>query len=244
MLTNLVNTTLSIPLHKSWTNTTVTFSETEKEEPLPGNNLGLWIDDTNKTMYRWGGDGWSGSTDLAADVHIWAFEADGSGSGSWSMIKDTFDSIKSGASAAVASCGNTGFYVGGYGSNSADERLSDTIFPERVPLPGLVTYNMTDNTWANQSTVAMSPPYGTYNSGEAVCVAGFGSDNVIFTLSGDTSTRASAKRVDSTLIGFDNITFYDAGKQQWYWQEATGDVPKAREEFCAVGVAGNGTYDM
>ncbi len=74
--------TLSIPLNKSWTNSTATISEIEKEEPLPGNNLGLWTDTTNTTMYRWGGDGFMGTADLADDVHIWVFEADGEGSSS------------------------------------------------------------------------------------------------------------------------------------------------------------------
>jgi hypothetical protein len=160
------------------------------------------------------------------------------------MVKDTFDNIKSAASGGVASCGGMGFYVGGYGSNAADKRLEDTIFPERVPLPGIVTYNMSDNSWANESTVLMSSPYGTWNSGEAICISGYGSDDLVFTLSGDTSGRASAARVDSTLISFSNITFYDPVQNKWYSQEATGDVPKAREEFCSVGVKGNGTYDM
>ncbi|KAJ3467995.1 hypothetical protein MRS44_005559 [Fusarium solani] len=41
-----------------------------------------------------------------------------------------------------------------------------------------------------------------------------------------------------------NITFYDTVQKKWYWQEASGDIPKAREEFCAVGAKGNKTYDI
>ncbi|KAH6866161.1 hypothetical protein B0T10DRAFT_554139 [Thelonectria olida] len=133
-----VKETLSIPLNKSWTNSTVTINRIDKKEPLPGNNLGLCIDSKNTTMFRWGGFGPYATTDLAEDVHIWAFEADGEGGGLWSTRKDTFENIKIASSGATTS----------------------------------------------------------------------------------------------------------AATEKWYWQKASGDIPKAREEFSAIGAKGNNTYDI
>ncbi|KAH8663296.1 hypothetical protein BGZ61DRAFT_321567, partial [Ilyonectria robusta] len=243
-----VNNTLSIPLNTSWTNATVTFTEIEKDEPLPANNLRLWAGAESDTLYRWGGDGPYGNTDLGDDIALWAIQLDDDGQGSWAKKSaandDFFSDIYSGASGAGTVCDDMGVYVGGYGSGASDARFSETVFPDRMPLPGVLTYNMTDRTWANESTVPLNPPYGTWISGEALCVPGFTTNSLVFVIGGQTTPRASAARVDADFTDFANITFYDPVQNQWYWQEASGDVPRGRELFCAVGVEGNGTYDI
>ncbi|KAF7556327.1 hypothetical protein G7Z17_g1544 [Cylindrodendrum hubeiense] len=237
------NSTLYVSLKSSWTNATVEFTEIDKDEPQPANNLMLWAGAESDTLYRWGGDGTYGFTYLADDIHLWALKDD-----AWSeklaSNDDFFSDIYSGSTGGAAVCDDMGFYVGGYGSGSTDERLSDTVFPERMPLPGMLTYNMTERTWANESTVPLNSPTGTWISGQALCVPGFGSSSLVFVIGGQTTPRTSAARVDADFTDFSNITFYDPVQKEWYWQEASGDVPRGRELFCAVGVQGKDTYDI
>ncbi|KAF7557569.1 hypothetical protein G7Z17_g591 [Cylindrodendrum hubeiense] len=248
-VTNPLNTTLWIPLDSSWTNTTVTFTEIEQDEPLPINNLRLWADTGSSTLYRWGGDGPSGDTAVADDIDLWTIKVDDDGTGTWAIKTasndDFFSDIYSGASGAGTVCEGLGLYLGGYGSSASDSRLSDTEFPARMPLPGLLTYNMTDRTWANQSTLPLNPlDGGTWTSGEALCIPGYGDNSLVFTLGGQTTPATSAARADSEFTDFSNITIYNPISNEWYWQAAGGDVPRGRTQLCAVGVKGNNTYDI
>ncbi|KAH7166474.1 hypothetical protein EDB81DRAFT_782316 [Dactylonectria macrodidyma] len=243
-----LNKTLWLPLDTSWTNSTVNFTEIEQDEPLPVNNLRLWADADSSTIYRWGGDGPAGTTDVAEDIALWSMKVDSAGSGTWAQKTAAndgfFADLYSAASGGGTVCDGLGIYLGGYGSSATDTRLSDTAFPDRMPVPGLLTYNMTGRTWANESTVPLNSPDGTWTSGETLCVPGFGDNSLVFVIGGTTTPVTTAARADSHFSDFSNITFYDPVAQKWHWQEAGGDVPRGRAQLCAVGVKGENTYDI
>jgi hypothetical protein len=134
--------------------------------------------------------------------------------------------------------------IGGVGSSATDSRLSEVDHNEPVPLPGILTYDMTTRRWSNHSTVPMSPPDGVVVNSAASCVRGFSVDPLILSLGGAHPLPNNVAD-DPPLIGMDNITFWDTESQRWHWQTATGDVPPGREHPCVVGAQStDGTFDI
>lgn len=203
----------------------------------------LWTDAARQLVYMWGDAGVTGVTDTN-DTHNWELTVDGSGGGSWKFedleSPSQLVGLQRASAGAAVTCYNTGFNLGGY---YTAENGSD-IF-----VPGLLTYNMTTRSWANESSAAFTN-HGTSMGAEAVCLPPFGPQGLILFLGGVTSVGddwldAVTPAAQSPGIPFDNLTLYDPFANQWYWQTTTGSRPTPRHEFCAIGVQGpENTYEM
>lgn len=212
--------------------------------PPPVNKLSLWSDPKSGVLYRYGGAvGWGVDLDLNSDINkaLWKFTPDGKGYGTWSKEapsnEDVFNSMVQNTRAAAAFCPDEklGFIVGGFGTSSTDKRFKGVDWPNVMNTPGMLRYDANTKTWSNESTTAMTSG-GVFTTGEALCASGVSNNSLLFVFGGYTA---------SSTNDFTNITFYDTKTKIWHSQPTTGEVPKSRELFCAVGVNGrNGTYEM
>jgi hypothetical protein len=233
-----VNITESISLKQSWTNSTVSFNSIVKSAPN-ADSFSLWVDADTKMIYAWGGFGPYGNMTGAEHIHLWAFTPDNEGGGSWAASLPNnpavFTTLLRGTGGGETSCNGIGFFLSGTASLATDASVSGGP----MPLPGLLTYNMSSSTWANLSAPT---PYATSNFGQAACLP-FGSDGLVMFFGGGSNSVTDPAQFSPLL--FDNLTFYNPVTEEWFWQLASGEIPINRNAFCSVGVAGtNGTFEM
>ncbi|KAJ4138378.1 hypothetical protein NW768_002202 [Fusarium equiseti] len=234
-----LNVTLSISLKESWSSHTLNIQEISKGRSPYLERPGLWVDQVNKSIYSWGGQGSNGNDTSIDQHHLWAFKPDGRGKGNW-YINDppdvsTFNQIYPGLHGLVTTCAGVGYSLGGHGSPTSDRHFKDA-----VPLNGLIAYNMTSRKWDNISSEALG--YSTW-AGSAACIESIGEAGLLIFLGGLKNNGLLA--TSSDRISFDNITIYEPTSKRWYWQKTTGDTPDSRGTFCSVGVPGpNGTYEI
>ncbi|KAF5679157.1 kelch repeat [Fusarium heterosporum] len=236
-----VGVTLSISLKESWTNDTVTLDEIDKGSSPYLKQPALWVDNSSSTIFSWGGQGSYDNVSVARDHHLWAFRADDSGKGTWSIQdprnSEAFRSSYRTVRGASTTCNGVGYYLGGYAERNSDRRITEG---SRV-FDGLLTYNMTTQQWSNESTEALG--YATW-SGSATCLPSIGPAGLILFLGGSKG-GVSARSNESDPVSFTNVTIYDPNANNWYWQSTTGGPPESRVDFCSVGVPGkNGTFEI
>ncbi|CAG9989378.1 unnamed protein product [Clonostachys byssicola] len=244
-----VNKTLSIPLNRSWSNSTITYNEIDHNNAIPAaDSSALWADETTGTLYRWAG-GDSRGTAATADWNrpLWKFTADGKGGGSWEESKpankDVFDTLKRASNGATASCAGMGFYIGGSSYSLTDYYPEFSTGVPNNPIPGMLTYNMTSKEWRNETYVPPASPYGALNYGKALCVEGFGPNPLVMVLGGSSTSLTSTRSY--TQNPMNNISFYDPVNRQWHSQELSGTNPVPRDVPCLAGAKGkNGTYEI
>ena len=127
----------------------------------------MWSDEARQLIYVWGGVGATGSADVNDSLN-WELTVDGTGGGSWKFedleSPSQFATLQRASAGAAATYYNTGFNLGGFYTtqNGTD-----------ILVPGLLTYNMTSQTWANESATPFTNR-GTSMGAEAVCLPAFG----------------------------------------------------------------------
>jgi hypothetical protein len=207
-------------------------------------NQASFADVKGNSFYIWGGHAPYGvGLNTVTKVGIWKFTADGSGGGSWQrqlpQNPDVFSQLTFSEDGAHATAGDTGFYIGGMASGWTEPGRAAT-----QPVPGVVSFNMSTNTWTNTSVAPISP-FGTVANGVAEFVPTFGANGLVLVLGGTTFTLKPDSRPPDGVRDLRNVTFFDPVSQQWYWQIATGAVPSARQNFCIVSARSqNNTYEM
>ena len=178
LTTNLVNVTLAIDMRNSWTNSTVTFNSIRKNG-APSLNAGvIWPSTDNQTFFAFGGElsYWNLAAEVP-DVSCWQFTADGNGGGSWAIFKPVdqsifYDLTRPGF-ASGATVDNAGFILGGRASYRSSPQ-----FREDVPIPGIVSFNISSTLWQNDTLPRniedMNAPQGMLTSADS-----FGTDGLL-----------------------------------------------------------------
>ena len=210
----------------------------------------LWVDESNVGFYAYNGEVSqslpSSELPVPAPNELWRFSQNGSG-GSWSQISFSADSnftslVRVGA--GLTTYGNgTGYVLGGYQSwhTTAVGPVSQSA--DFIPVPGLISYNIMTQSWANSSATGYST-YGTAYNGHMHYVPSFGSASLLVAVGGQTS-YPSLWQDYQNLVSFKSISIYDTVSDVWKAQTATGQVPPPRLYFCSVGIQGdNGTYEV
>lgn len=208
----------------------------------------LWPDSDGASFYLWGG-GTTPSDPTTPDLALWKFTADGAGSGSWSkqLSSDSaaFSNLTRPYGAAIATGGDVGYALSGVVTSHSDPNFEG----DAIPLPGLVSFNMSSGGWKNESSVGYSSN-GMGLWGHMQHVPGFGTDGLLVMFGGQSTSPdlyqpGTFSNANPEFIPFDNITIYDPVSKIWHSQVTTGEHPSPRDSFCAVGVQGvNGTYEM
>lgn len=135
--------------------------------------------------------------------------------------------------------GSGNAYVLG-GIENSESSLSTANLQGNVPLPGLVNFNMTTETFSN-STASGYSFNGTAEKGSLHYVPSFGPDGLCIVMGGDDFWHP---HFDS-LKDLETITIFDPSSKKWFNQTTTGNVPQARKEFCLAGIeSNNATYEM
>lgn len=243
-----------MPLTESWDVGTVDIytidNQDDRYQPSSINSFAYWHDTAEDRLYRWGGSIGHRGNMTKEDLELWEFEtaSDGeAGSGSWkpsyAANPDVFDNIMGTTDGAGISCRDKGFWIGGVGRISTDPRYADVADDKRMPVPGILTYDMATEKWSNDSTAGMSPPYGSVINAAAACAEGFPADPIVLPLGGRRTSPDDIGESDPRSMS--NITFWSPESKQWYWQEASGDVPSRRDHPCLAGAKStNGTYEI
>lgn len=71
--------------------------------------------------------------------------------------------------------------------------------------------------------------------GRTINIPNYGNSGVLKILAEDDSEH---------VLAFNNTTIYDKTKQEWHSQMASGDLPQARSDLCAVGMQGIGSDSL
>lgn len=208
-------------------------------------NHNLWPDTKGNRIFQWDGLGPWGDRTGARSRELWVFSPDGRGFGEWNSQpsgegSSNYADLTRLAQGAGTTCGDMAYLIGGFAVDNSDDRIEAEM---RIPIPGMLTFNMTTGEWRNQSLVDMSPPYGTYMRGKAACFERDDGEAYVFPIGGVTTAQSTVS--DERHFSLSNITFYDQNNDKWLWQTTTGDVPPGRERHCVAGArSSNGTYEM
>ncbi|KAK7223103.1 hypothetical protein V2G26_011106 [Clonostachys chloroleuca] len=234
---NGFNITASLDLSKSWYPKNVTFNETPKPDGIPT----LWrhaifTDSASNSFYIYGGRE-SYPNGPPRDKY-WKFIADNKGSGSWSTetTSGAFTGLVRSEAGAFASTNNAGFWVGGYASGWTDSQATGNLASD---IPGVVSFNFSTKAWKNHTEAPYSPS-GRMYGGTATYISNLGSNGLVMTLGG----VASSKPKVAGHLDLGNVHFFDPETMKWYKQATTGEIPSGRMDHCAVGVKGNGTFEI
>ncbi|KAG8158440.1 hypothetical protein KVR01_011562 [Diaporthe batatas] len=243
-----LNDTLSISLKDSWVNSTVEIKVTEQAAPS-FNKAAFWSDPQQQTAYLWGG--WAIAGTLPKTRELWQFTADDDGGGTWDRPAEANPGdLRRTVGASAATCNGKALYLGGYASPLTDSFYAGDNITNRIPTPGLLTYDMETRSWANESASPGFNGYGTSYYGAAACAENFGQRGVFFPIGGIVSDGLRTFDVDTDSGGILNdfsveLKFYDVEQDKWYAQQTSGAKPDARDHHCVAGVEGpNGTYDI
>ena len=209
----------------------MTIRSTSKPSGVPSlNKPSLWYDKKNDVLYT----GYAGEPSYVAanrpipPSSLWAFKPDHTGSGSWSKVIGSDDSVWSSIKHS-----NNGLMA--YGPDNAFVLGGSDPFNNNALLPGLVQFNFAKRSWSNSSASGYNTN-GTVESGALHYVPTFGPGGLLVVLGGENLTD---------LNDFGKISVYDPISQKWFNQTTTGNTPEPRKEFCTAGIAStDGTYEM
>ncbi|KAH9905351.1 hypothetical protein F4778DRAFT_729703 [Xylariomycetidae sp. FL2044] len=224
-----VNHTLSIPLREAWTNKSVTPKIINKEAPTL-NKAALWPYDDS--IYMWGGQGPYGNVPATKD--LWQFRTDGQGGGSWDIINpsntDLFFQFVRSTAAVKSICNNVGLYMGGYIS-AATDRIDDLTLQSRIPVPGILTYDVEARKWANESATDYNM-FGTSLNAGGTCLSTLGENGLFVVIGGNFADAVVFEDNGRSMMDMATVRFYDVAANKWYSQPTTGDPPRLTDRMC------------
>lgn len=237
-----VNSTISIDMSKSWTNSEVVLRTIERPW-APKANQAIWTDTEEGAFYVWGGR-WPRGQNMTSNEY-WKFTADGEGSGVWSRETPAnpalFNDLEQYEYGAFVNTADTGFSIGGHASVWTKRyRASNQV------IPGMVAYNMKTKIWHN-GTTAFSP-FDTIAAAVAHYVPNFGPNGLAMVLGGLMMPLGEESNWE-TAVPYDlqNLTFFDPETKEKYWQTTSGAIPPTpRSQFCLAGFrdTDSGGYDL
>ncbi|KAL8406144.1 hypothetical protein RB596_004841 [Gaeumannomyces avenae] len=244
------NKTLVIPLNEDWNaqtvNSKVQMIDNQKDFKII--RPALWPNGQENRIYSWGGgvrEAYPLANETLTNSTLRVFEKaspDGL-HGTWSSDRTLpgDSQIKFTQEGSWTSCNGLGFMFGGLTMLNDGSRWRGTASP------GLVIYNMTSQTWRNESQIAKKfgrgPNAGNHARGDAVCLPEMGTQGkgiVVFVGGG---RRDNSDAGDIEPVPMDTMYFYDIGSNDLYSQKTTSETstPVARQYACAVAAKSSST---
>ena len=244
----IVNNTIAIDLTQDWTNSTLTMMTIERPPlALALKKQTLWWDDTNGTIYCFGGEKSSlpPNNDIPTPQEsIWGLRPDTNGTGNWieyvgpTSEKPFPQNILRPAFGSSGDDGENGYFFGGYIDYKTSPSAADVARAQAAP--GLLTFNFGSLTLTNDTNVAMRVQSSTWvTPGVMLHSPFYGSSGILLAIGGDVGPLEAGGP-------FNNISVFDLGSRKWYYQAATGTIPSQRSNFCAVAAQGkdNASFEM
>lgn len=243
--------TYSIDISSSWTKDTVPIKATDKTSSIPDadlNIINLWHSLDNSSFYSYNGVKANfPNSGSPPSNKLYRFTVDGVGSGQWSEV-DTFYTAGSNFTAlkrvggTVGTCSSdTCYAVGGYRTS----RTEADITSGTIPASGIVSYNLTSDTWHNDTLVGTIFA-GPWASGVTFFTDIGGNEGMLVLIGGAVTDASFGSAV---RLSYENVYLYDIATKTWFQQGTTGDIPSLyRDGFCYVGIRGdnqvNKTYEV
>lgn len=244
------NYTLSIDLRKPWTNSTVVIKIIPKNNAPVLNIDTLWADPDGKSCYLWSGE-WSQliKSPAPSSNSLWKFTSDAEGGGTWSQEPIDFSAtshlsqhlLRPGRLGFGTTIGDVGYQIGGQVWGQSDNNSSPLgFFTSKI-----TSYNMSSVAWNNDKNTHIGSAV-TIGGASAQTLSASSSDGrELMVIFGGRDLGTDVNVQTTTYFELDSITIYDPYIDVWFSQQATGEIPAIREQFCAVTVRGNnGTYEM
>lgn len=247
------NATYSIPLIDSWQPQDVAFTRTGKDDSIPRLIVqNIWATD-NVSFYSFngavGGEAYAAGFRPESSTDLWRFNTDGVGGGSWVLDSVTPASISQSFWTGSTTGNGSQWFLGGLHTAYTTPQITDNTW---LSADGMISYNMTTQTWLNQTDHTMLDPRGWWWNLQLHYLTGLGNQGLLLAMGGITAPPSS----DFTHIGdmqtqkpYNNVAIYNTVTDQWVPQatsaENEDDRPQPRGAPCSVGVAGdNGTFEV
>lgn len=169
----------------------------------------------------------------------------------------TIDHVETGGASwgdgQIPSDNNTGLVLNGlWGSSwcSSTEKLYSlggyiTQNNQNLPVNGMVTHTYDTNTWANTTSATPDTRFNVF--AQMHFVPNFGDSGVLVLFGGERPPLdQNYTGSPSILADMSSIDVYDIEHEQWYTQQATGDIPGPTTRFGSVGVSAqkNDSFEM
>ncbi|KAK1729976.1 hypothetical protein CaCOL14_004002 [Colletotrichum acutatum] len=152
-----VNSTLSISLKRSWTNSSVTMTSTPQNGPKLSKQA-IWRDPSSNGFYVWGGT--MAYFDKSPAKEMWHFKVDGNGGGTWSKAPPAnttvFKQLVRSTETSYTQSKEVGYYFGGFAGSRTDTFITDE--GEGIAIPGLISFNMTSGEEMDFDKVTLYDP--------------------------------------------------------------------------------------
>lgn len=177
----------------------------------------------------------------AIPLSLWSLKPDGIGSGTWKeeigSDDPAFDHLTRPVKGYQAYGGESALVLGGVSNSQSDEKTKDA--EGDIPLPGLMTLNMTTKAFINSSAKSFNGKEEG-DLGQMHYVPSFGPNGLFMIMGG-----SKIPENDTHTVDFSNIWVYEPVTTRWFNQTATGNIPEPRRGFCIAGLnSTNGTYEM
>jgi hypothetical protein len=242
-----VDSTLSISLQNSWTNSSVDIQAQHYPSGFPYLNAqNLWWDPDSKSIYSYGGGttiaGGEG-TDTVDPLSVWEFLPENNvWAERYGPDDDIWDTMTRATRCASAYTPKSGYCLGG---NSGMWSTPVNRPTYDIPLGGMVEFDFNTTTWSNVSSIGSSQSGWTISQ-QMEYIPSYGEEGILVAIGGHDLLDQVQYSDGVNLRPMSNITIYDIHTKTWHSQTATGDIPEGRSKFCAVSTQGgdNDTYEM
>jgi hypothetical protein len=139
---------------------------------------------------------------------------------------------------------NAFYSLGGVNASNALSYLPEKYYTS-LAVQGLIKYDFASGTWTNDSTINVTQSGYIVEAGAALA-PNFGKAGFLIFIGGAIpNTQTFIFEGTAQLASMSVITLYDLESKTWYQQDATGDIPPERVEFCSVGaVSRQNSFEM
>jgi len=171
----------------------------------------------------------------------------GNGTVSWEVAPSPDENGLSTNAAAPFGCASvssdTTFYCLG-GANVPNATLIPGSQSTLLLVQGLVQYNFANRTWSTISTPGTASANYIIEA-RAAFASNFGNSGFLVFIGGSELDESFIFGDNVQLVSMAVITLFDIASSTWYTQEATGEIPPGRIEFCSVAAASqNHSFEM
>ena len=169
---------LSMDLSKSWDPSSVNIQSTPKPDGVPTLvSPSLWYSQKNNFLYTGftGRISFFGGPIPDARITLWPVAPNGSGGGSWKNVKNGSDEfpVISRPFVPLQAYGNeTELVLGGMANKGTEAKQANVS--GQLPLPGLISFDMSTNTFNNSTVTDAYGGNGFAVNGGMHCVPSFG----------------------------------------------------------------------
>ncbi|KAL2197335.1 hypothetical protein P885DRAFT_68481 [Corynascus similis CBS 632.67] len=177
---------------------------------------------------------------------LWSFERKSPLEGSWQCLNGSTDGWFTNQPRPYQGQADSGhgygFFLGGISSPRRGPRYAPSLTSWPVGnstrdqrKPGVfVMYDMPNRKIIDLANFNPSGR-GAPNNAGIVYVPNWGDRGILVAVGGSQDRREG----NDGLATFQTVRIYDIDTQRWYEQQSTGDIPKARKDFCMAGSPSN-----